>query len=220
MRSIHELRRVASPVQRPHSLAWDGQRFFVSSIAERSLSALHPDFRVQWQVSAPGTPWGTCFADDCLYSLCGEGPDDMRYLRQCSLEPGVGYDPEWRLAAPEDTGSQLSWHAQQLHLSQWYRKQVLALDLAVPEGSEPRVQRTLSCPHGVAGHVFAHGALWVLGTDAEQTTDYFLTRMDPTTGAHSTVAQVPFQARGLAFDGESLWTCHREAQQLVQLAIP
>jgi hypothetical protein len=220
MRTIQELRRVAAPVQRPHSLTWDGQRFFVSSIAERSLSALRPDFSMEWQVPAPGTPWGTCFADDCLYSLCGEGPDDMRYLRKCSTESEVGYDPDWRRPAPEDTGSQLSWYAGQLHLSQWYRKQILVLDLAEPATAEPAIQGTFLCPHGVAGHVFANGTLWVLGTDAESTTDYFLTQVDPISGAYNTVAHVPFQARGLAFDGDTLWTCHREAHQLVQLAAP
>ena len=60
----------------------------------------------------------------------------------------------------------------------------------------------------------------MLTTDDEATTDYWLMRLDPATGQAVEVAHVPFQARGLAFDGTRFWTNHREQHEVVAFTVP
>lgn len=95
--------------------------------------------------------------------------------------------------------------------SQWYPKKVLALT------KDGKIERTINAPHGICGQVIVRGILYLAGTDAEETTDYWLTRIDtrqPTPKIED-VARIPFAARGLAFDGNRFWTNHREANQIV-----
>jgi hypothetical protein len=220
MDSILPLRRVPSPAPRPHSLAWDGTRFFLASIATKSIHALTPDFVEEYSIPCPGTPWGITWNGSELRALCGEGPGDDRFLRRLIPANGAAVDPAWSQPAPDDTGSQLSWDGATLYLSQWYRKQILALDPASPPGLAPIPQRIIPTPFGIAGHTIAKGHLYVIGTDAEQTTEFYFSRINLESLHCETLATVPFQARGLAFDGDHLWTCHREAHELVSFALP
>jgi hypothetical protein len=66
------------------------------------------------------------------------------------------------------------------------------------------------------------GIIWLVTTDAEETNDYWLTRVDPrpTIPQIEDVARVPFQARALAWDGEHFWTNHREQNEIVAFARP
>jgi hypothetical protein len=77
-------------------------------------------------------------------------------------------------------------------------------------------------PHGICGQVFVQGRLYLVTTDAEETTDYWLTRVDfdSKTPRVEDIARIPFAARALAFDGTDFWTNHREQNQIVSFKRP
>jgi hypothetical protein len=212
MNDIQELHRLASPAPKPQSLAWDGATLWMGSRETKRIYALDPQtWTVGAEVAAPGTPYGMTAVGEELRVLCSEGADDSRIVRR--FVPGVGFDATWALACPDDAGSQLGWDGQRLHVSQWYPKKVLAL--AVDGG----VERVIHVPHGICGQVFVEGVLYLVTTDAEETNEYWLTRVDGLSAGGAPVitdvARVPFQARALAWDGAKFWTNHREQNQIV-----
>ena len=54
-------------------------------------------------------------------------------------------------------------------------------------------------------------------TDDEETTDYWLTRLDlrEENPKSEDLARIPFAARALTFDGTHFWTNHREQNEIV-----
>jgi len=215
MKKIQELRRLASPAPKPQSLAWDGSVLWMGSRQNRRIYALDPAaWQVRWETEAPGTPYGITVVNGELRVLCGETADDNRVVRRCF--PYRGFDADFALPCPDDTGSQLGYDGHRLHVSQWYPKKVIAL------GANGQPERIISAPHGICGQVFVAGTLYLMTTDAEETTDYWLTRVDlsgPTPQIED-IAHVPFAARALAFDGTNFWTNHREQNEIVAFARP
>jgi hypothetical protein len=165
-----------------------------------------------WQVEAPGVPFGMTSVGAELRVLCGETSEDHRIIRRCL--PGVGFDADFALPCPEDTGSQLGYDGANLYVSQWYNQRLLRLNA----GGE--TECTLAVPHQICGQVIVGNDAYLMTTDDESTNDYFLTRIDLTTHAAVDIARVPFQARALAFDGVHFWTNHREAHETVCFTIP
>jgi hypothetical protein len=179
----------------------------------KRLYALNPaDLSVGWETAAPGTPWGMTAVNGELRVLCGETAEDHRIIRRCL--PGHGFDSQFALPCPDDTGSHLSFDGQSLVVSQWYPKKLLTL------GDDGQVGRVITVPHGICGQVFVDGVFYLATTDAEETTDYWLTRVDPrpATPQIDDLARIPFAARALAFDGQNFWTNHREQNQIVCFA--
>jgi len=215
MKDIKELKRRDSPAPRPQSLAWDGTTLWMGSIETQHIYALNPTtWKVGWEVAAPGKPWGMTVVNGELRVICGETADDHRIIRRCLL--GHGFDPKFGIPCPDDCGSQLGWDGKRLHVSQWYPKKVLAL------GDDGQVERVIAVPHGICGQVWVDGLIYLLTTDAEETNDYFLTRVDPrpATPKVENLMRLPFPARALAFDGKRFWTNHREKHQIVSFARP
>ncbi|MFI5337127.1 MAG: hypothetical protein ACHQ5A_10110, partial [Opitutales bacterium] len=99
---------------------------------------------------------------------------------------------------------------------QWYPKKVLVL------GAEGQVERVIQAAHGICGQVIVDGFIYLVTTDNEETTDYWLTRVDPrpATPKFEDLVCLPFAARALAFDGRNFWTNHREQNQIVSFAQP
>ncbi|HEY5425458.1 MAG TPA: hypothetical protein VIJ77_02815, partial [Candidatus Tumulicola sp.] len=102
-----------------------------------------------------------------------------------------------------------------LYVSQWYNKRILGID---EKGS---VVRTIELPRGICGQCYADGAFYVLTTDDEESSDYFLSRVSVNGGAPNVedLARVPFAARALASDGSRFWTNHREHNEIVAFTI-
>lgn len=215
MKRITEVQRRPSPIPKPQSLAWDGNVLWVGSRQTKEVVALDPaTWTVRWRTVAPGTPYGiTCIPGE-LRVLCGETADDHRIIRRCV--PSQGFDATWGIPCPDDTGSQLGYAGGRLHVSQWYPKKVLTLDDA------GGVARVIHAPHGICGQVWVDGSIYLATTDAEETTDYWLTRVDPRPAVPviEDIAQIPFAARALAFDGTRFWTNHREQDEIVAFAQP
>ncbi len=215
MKSITELLRVKSPVPKPQALYVDGRTVWLSSRQTGRLYAVdRATWQITWETAAPGTAWGVTKVGDSLRVVCGTDASDVddRTIRRCV--PGQGFDaaPVW--ACPDGMGSHVSFDGHAVILSQWYPKKLIAFD---GHGIPTRVW---PAPHGICGHCFALGAFWLVSTDAEDTTDYWLTRLDPATGAAENVARIGFAARALAFDGENFWTNHREENEIVSFARP
>lgn len=215
MKNITELQRLVSPAPKPQSLAWDGSTLWLGSRETRRIYAINPSaWTVGWELAAPGTPWGiTCVGSE-LRVLCGETAEDNRIIRRCI--PGQGFDLNFKVPCPDDSGSQLGWDGRRLHVSQWYPKKVLAL------GNDGKIERVINVPHGICGQVFVGDYIYLVTTDAEETADYWLTRVDPrpATPVIEDLIRIPFAARALAFDGMNFWTNHREQNQIVSFAAP
>jgi hypothetical protein len=210
MKTITELQRLASPAPKPQSLAWDGATLWMGSRATKTIYSIQPaTWSVTSETAAPGTPWGMTAAGSELRVLCGETAEDHRVIRR--FVPGVGFDATWAQPCPDDTGSQLGFFGGKLHVSQWYPKKVLTLSV------DGKVERVIQLSRGICGQVWVDGLIYLITTDAEETNEYWLTRVDPrpATPVIEDVAHVPFQARALAWDGAKFWTNHREQNQIV-----
>ncbi len=213
MKRIEELQRLDSPAPKPQSLAWDGATLWMCSRETRHVYAIDPvAWQVRWETAAPGTPYGITMMGAELRVVSSETEEDHRILRRCL--PYKGFDGQYGIPCPDDCGSQLSFDGKKLHLTQWYPKKLITL------GDAGEVERVIVAPHGICGQAFVDGCFYLLTTDNEETTDYWLTRVDPR-GAKPKIkdlAQVPFAARGLVYDGARFWTNHREQNQIVSFA--
>ncbi|MFN2459740.1 MAG: hypothetical protein ABR591_03470 [Candidatus Velthaea sp.] len=211
---IQELRRLRSPAPAPQSLAFDGSLLWMGSRDTRGLYAIDPErWTVVDEALAPGVPWGLTAAGDEFRLLCGEDPGDTRRIRHFSPGSGFGSDA---VDAPEDTGSYLGYGAGKLYLVQWYRKRILRLD----DAGKP--EAAIDVPHGICGLTVIGGRFFCVTTDAEETGDYWLTRVDVRGGRVTSddVARIPFHARSLAFDGTNFWTNHRDNDEIVCFTPP
>jgi len=215
MNTIHELKRLTSPAPKPQSLAWDGTTLWMGSRETKQIYAIDSaTWTVRWQTAAPGVPWGMAVVGRELRVLCGETAEDNRFIRRCI--PFHGFDAKFCLPCPDDSGSHLSFDGRQMHLSQWHPQKLLALT------EDGAVERVITVPHGICGQVYVDGCFYLATTDDEESTDYWLTRVDPrpATPKIDDLARIPFAARALAFDGKHFWTNHREQDQIVSFARP
>ncbi len=210
MNNIHEIKRLVSPAPRPQSLAWHDNSLWMGSMETQKVYQIDPEtWTVIWEIQAPGVPFGMVSIGNELRVLCGETEEDNRIIRR--LIPGEGFDPEFELPCPDDTGSQLGFDGKNLHVSQWYNKVVLTL------GVDGQPTRSLPSPHGICGQAFVDNSIYLATTDEEETDNYYLTRIDlnSETPTATDIARIPFGARALAFDSQNLWTNHREQNEIV-----
>lgn len=166
------------------------------------------------EVDAPGIPWAAVSTGEDVWFTIGEDPEDDRYLRR--YLPGKGFSETERIACPEFTGSYLSYDGDHLYLSQWYKKRILKLD------SMGNILRVIDVGAEICGHIFVDGLIYVLRGVEKPEEDWSIGRLEPREGTPQIedLARVPFQCRSLAFDGESFWTNHREADKIVSFAMP
>lgn len=214
MQTITELMRLPSPAPRPQSLAFDGELLWMGSIETCRVYAIDPiHWTVREETSAPGKPWGMTATGDELRVICGESEDDHRVIRR--FVPGHGFKSEGSIPCPDDTGSQLGYDGDRLYVSQWYNKRVLSL------GAGGEIGSVIDAPHGICGQVVVGGVFYLLGTDDEDTDQYFITRVDARNSETKIedVAHVPFRGRSLAFDGTRFWTSHRENHEIVAFSL-
>lgn len=216
MKPIEEVRRIKAPFPRPQGLAWDGARMWMTSVATDRVYAVDPaSLTVQWETAAPGKPWGVGVVPGELRVVCDEGTPEVRIIRRCL--PFKGFDTHYRIPCPDGCGSHFSWDGSRLQLSQWYPQKILALNEA------GAVERSISVPHQIVGQVWLDGGFFLITTDDENTTDYWVTRVELAKDGEvrtRDLAHVPFAARALAYDGEKFWTNHREQGETVCFVLP
>ena len=181
----------------------------MGSIETNRLYAIDPH---QWTVieesPAPGKPWGITVVGDELRVICGEAPDDNRFVRR--FVPGHGFKSHEAIGCPDDTGSQLSYDGVRIYISQWYNKRILGID------ESGAVVKTISVPRGICGQTYVDGAFYVLTTDDEETEDYYFGKVTVNgETSYEDIARVPFQARALAYDGSRFWTNRRDYNEII-----
>lgn len=212
---ITEIERLPSPATTPQALAWHGTELWFGS---RDLRRIYRMDRKNWkvieEVEAPGIPWAAVSAGDSLWFTLGEGDEDDRYLWR--YVGGRGFSETERIACPELTGSYLSFDGETLYLSQWYKHRILKLD------AKGNVTREIGIGAEISGHVFVDGRIYVLRGTEQNGGDWRLARFDPREAIPRVeeLARVPFQCRSLSFDGEHLWTNHRDADRIVCFTRP
>jgi hypothetical protein len=212
---IIEQDRLPSPAPTPQALTWHGNDLWMGS---RDLPRVYrlrkPDWKVTEEMEAPGIPWAAVSAGNALWFTLGEGAEDDRYLWRYLVEGG--FSATERIACPELTGSYLSYDGKHLYLSQWYKHRILKLDV------KGNIIREIPIGAEISGHVFIDSLIYVLRGTEQNGGDWRLARLDPReiTPRVEELARVPFQCRSLAFDGERLWTNHRDADQIVCCAVP
>jgi hypothetical protein len=215
LQDIVELMRVDAPTLRPQAIAFDGTSLWIGSIETQRLYALAPQsWTVTDEIGVPGKPWGMTVAGDELLVLLGQTDEDHRTIYR--VVPGHGLRNSSAIPCPEDTGSHLSYDGDRLYVSQWYNQRIIALDDAGTAGT------VVDVPHQICGHTIVAGCFYCVTTDDETAGPYYLTRVDAR-GATTTsvdLATIPFNARGLAFDGERFWSNDREIHQTVAFARP
>lgn len=212
---ITERERLASPATTPQALAWHkGELWFGSRDLQRVYRMDRENWKVLEEGEAPGIPWAAVSAGGAFWFTLGEGAEDDRYLRR--YDARKGFAGTERIACPDFTGSYLSYDGEDLYLSQWYKHRILKLD------AEGNVIGEIAVGAEISGHTFVDGMIYVLCGTEQGEGDWRLARLDPrqVTPDVEELARVPFQCRSLAFDGERLWTNHREADRIVCFEMP
>ncbi len=215
---ITEKRRLASPCVTPQALAFAEGEAWLSSRDLGTLCRIEPnEWKVVEEFDPPGVIWAAVMTNDGWRFTIGKGLNDDRHVYRYSAAEGF----RKLFACPEFTGSYLSFDGEHLYLSQWYKGQIHQVD----DGGS--ISRTIRLEDEICGHTFADGMLYVLhGREHKNVPDkaeeWKIARLDPRekTPGLEDLAEVPFPARSLAFDGKNFWSNHRAANETVSFALP
>lgn len=212
LKPILEIDRLVSASPEPHSVAvLRGKEVWVASRATRRIDVMDRDgWRKTGEIETPGMPWGMNYGGGAVVMTCGEGADDDRRVHR--YIPGDGFD-DIVIECPEDTGSHLTLYGGRVLLGQWYNKRLLLLN------DDGTIATEWQTPHEICGVAVIEDMAMLLGTDDEDSEQYYLSRLDLRNGMAQDIASVPFRARGLAWDGSRFWTNHREADRTVTFAL-
>jgi len=213
--TIIERGRFSSPAAAPQALAWAGNKLWMGSRDLRRIYVIDPE---KWEVleekEPPGIPWAAVATSGALCFTIGEGTNDDRYIRR--FVPKAGFSETDRIACPEFTGSYLSYDAEHLYLSQWYKHRILKLD------ANGGIIRVIEIGAEVSGHAFVDGMIYVLRGTEQNGESWTIARLDPQEAKPEVkdIAVVPFACRSLTFDGANFWSNHRAANEIVSFALP
>jgi len=211
--AINETLRLPSPAPKPLGLAFDGTTLWMASRETNRLYAINPTaWTARDEGAAPGGPFGMAVVGDDLRVVIGLGENQNdRYIYR--FVPGHGFK-SGRIDCPDLTGSHLAFDGDTLFLSQASYRQILALD------ADGNVSSAISLERTPLGMTIFEGAFYLITTD-EEFENVQLTKVDARGGAPqtTTLASIPFDARGLAFDGSRFWTSHRDDNQIVAFTV-
>lgn len=205
---ITEVRRLPSPAPAPQGIAFDGTSLWIDSVQTHRIYAIHPTtWTARDEGVAPGEPFGITVVGDELRFVLGFGTDgDDRYVYR--YVPGHGFKD--RFACPDLSGAYLAYDGDELFLSQAHNKKIIALD------ENGAAKRDIPLDRRPVGMTIVDGCFYLV-TANDDFQDRQLTKIDArgATPVVTTVAAFPFNARGLAYDGERFWTTHRENNEIV-----
>ena len=209
VKPITETMRLPSPAPLPLGLAFDGSTLWMASRETHRLYAINaPTWTVSEEAQAPGGPFGMTMVGDELRVIIGEGAKDHdRYIYR--FIPGHGFKND-RLACPDLTGAHLAFDGDTLFLSQASYRKILALD------GQANIVREIPLDRAPLGMTISEGCFYLITGDEEFENLEFV-RLDARgeTPQTTTLATIPFDARGLAFDGSRFWTSHRDNNEIV-----
>jgi hypothetical protein len=209
MQDVKEVQRRRSPGARPQPLAFHNGRLWLGAWETDKLYAVEPrTWTTVQEVAAPGKPFGMASFGESLYVVVALEDDD-RYIFRFS--PEQGFDLASKTACPDFTGSHIAADDRNLYLCQQGKQRILVIDTNV------RVKRDIALPARCGGFGFgADGEAFMLSGDAElENLKFARIDLQESRPLVQPLAAVPFEARGLAYDGTSWWTCEREASEIV-----
>lgn len=214
MKEITEERRLPSPAPKPLGLACDGPTLWMASRETHRLYAIDAaTWTVRDEAQAPGGPFGMTVVGDEVRVVIGHDEKDFdRYIYR--FVPGHGFKND-RIACPDLTGSHLGFDGDVLFLSQASYRKILALDA---QGS---VTREIPLERVPLGMTIVDGRFHLLTSD-DEFENMQLTIVDARgeTPAVEAAASIPFDARGLAFDGTRFWASDRDNNEIVAFTLP
>jgi hypothetical protein len=212
--AISESLRLPSPAPKPLGLAFDGPTLWMGSRETNRLYAINASaWTARDEGEAPGGPFGMTLVGDELRVIVGLGEkQNDRYI--CRFVPGHGFKSD-RIACPDLTGAHLAFDGDVLFLSQASYRKILALD------AQGGIAREIPLERVPVGMTIVEGMFYLVTTDEEFENVQF-TKVDAhgETPRVTTLASIPFDARGLAFDGSRFWTSHRDESQIVAFTVP
>lgn len=209
MKDISEQLRLPSPAPKPLGLAFDGGTLWMASRETHWLYAIDAaSWTVRDEAQAPGGPFGMTIVGDELRVVIGQGENDHdRYIYR--FIPGHGFKNE-RLECPDLTGAHLAFDGDVLFLSQASYRKILALD------AQGNPTREIPLERVPLGMTIVDGRFYLLTSDAEfENMQFTVVDAHGETPRTETLASIPFDARGLTYDGSRFWTSHRDENQIV-----
>lgn len=212
--AIKELLRLPSPAPRPLGLACDGDTLWMASRETHRIYAIDTKrWTVGEEVQAPGGPFGMTMVGDDLRVVIGHGDKDFdRYIYR--FIPGHGFKND-RIACPDLTGSHVAFDGDTLFLSQASYRKILALD------AQGNIVREISLQRTPVGMTIADGVFYLIVGDEEfENLEFWKVDAHNETPEVTVLASIPFDARGLAYDGTKFWTSHRDDNQIVAFEKP
>jgi hypothetical protein len=212
--AIEEERRLPSPAPLPLGLAVAGSTLWMASRETHHLYAIDiATWTVGEEAQAPGGPFGMTMVGEQLRVIIGVGPKDHdRYIYR--FIPGHGFKSD-AFACPDLTGAHLAFDGDTLFLSQASYRRILALD------AHGNVLREIPLSRTPVGMTIAEGFFYLITGDEEFENLEFW-KLDAH-GEHPSIqvlASIPFDARGLAYDGTRFWTSHRDDNEIVAFKKP
>ncbi|HTV91288.1 MAG TPA: hypothetical protein VMG98_01080 [Verrucomicrobiae bacterium] len=212
--AIKELLRLPSPAPLPLGLVCDGDTLWMASRETERIYAI--DTR-KWTVGeesqAPGGPFGMTMVGDEIRVVIGLGEkQNDRYIYR--FIPGHGFKSD-RVACPDLTGAHVAFDGDTLFLSQAHYRKILALD------AQGNVVREIPLARTPVGMTIADGVFYLITGDEEfENLEFWKVDAHNETPEITVLASIPFDARGLAYDGTKFWTSHRDDNQIVAFEKP
>jgi hypothetical protein len=214
MTEIIETARLPAPGPEPLGVAFDGTTLWVASREAHRLYAMDPaTWTVRAEAQAPGAPFGITAIGDELAVVVGFGnDDDDRYIYR--FVPGDGFK-SGRIQCPDLSGVHLAFDGETLFLSQAHNRRILALD------GDGAILREIVLDRVPLGMTIIDEFFYLITGD-KQFKNLELTKLDARgeTPVLTSLASIPFNARGLTYDGSRFWTGHRDSNEIVAFMMP
>jgi hypothetical protein len=211
--AINEILRLPAPAPKPLGLAFDGPTLWMASRETNRLYAINAAaWTARDEGEAPGGPFGMTVVGDELRIIIGLGENQHdRYIYR--FVPGHGFKND-RIECPDLTGAHLAFDGDVLFLSQAAYRKILALD------AQGNVTHEIPLDRTPVGMTIVDGKFYLVTTD-EEFENVQLQKVDARgeTPRITTLASIPFDARGLAFDGSRFWTAHRDNNEIVAFTV-
>ena len=214
MNPIAEELRLPSPAPLPLGLACDGTTLWMASRETHRLYAINA---LTWTVGdeeqAPGGPFGMTMVGDELRVVVGLGEkDNDRYIYR--FIPGHGFKND-RMPCPDLTGAHVAFDGDTLFLSQAHYRRILALD------GHGAVLREIPIRRTPLGMTIFDGCFYLITGDEEfENLEFWRVNARDESPKVDVLASIPFDARGLSYDGTRFWTSHRDNNEIVAFAKP
>jgi len=207
--AINELRRLPSPAPLPLGLAFDGDTLWMASRETHRIYEIDPaKWTVRSESPGPGGPFGMAVVGDELRVVIGLGEkQNDRYIYR--FIPGHGFKSD-RIECPDLTGAHVAFDGDTLFLSQASYRKILALD------GQGNILREIPLERTPVGMTIVDGRFFLItGDDEFENLQFWKVDAHGENPAVTVLASIPFDARGLTYDGTRFWTSHRDNNEIV-----